>query len=96
MVLVGDGELSIEVVRAAVWMLGSKSILTVSESPDCRVNLSTGQLKGWSILSMIAVKRGPVFLIVKSFEMGMAGTPFSHTYLKSSLGGMMPPRSPLI
>merc|ERR1711957_842960 len=74
-------------------MEGSKSMRTVSDSSFPRVSLSTGQEKGWSILSMIEVERGPVFLITRSLQIGMAGTPFSHTYLKSSLVGAAPDRS---
>ena len=47
--------------------------------------LSTGQLNGGSILRVMVVPRGPVFLITSSLVMGRLGTFFSQRYLNSSL-----------
>ena len=66
-------------------MPGSKSIFTMSEASFSKVSFSTAQLKGGSILRLIIVPRGPVFLITRSLVIGLLGTFFSHKYLKSNL-----------
>jgi len=57
----------------------------MSEASFSSTTFSTGQLKGGSILRVMVVPRGPVFLITSSLVIGRLGTFFSQRYLKSSL-----------
>lgn len=65
---------------------GSKSIFIISVILGAKLNFSVMQLNGGSILRLIVVGKGPPLVISKVFVIGIDATPFSHRYLKYSLG----------
>jgi len=51
-----------------------------------RVKTSVLQENGGEIFKVIDVARSPEFVITRGLVIGIAGTPFSHMYLKYSFG----------
>lgn len=63
-------------------------MLMISGSPFVKVSFSVAQLNGGSILSVTVVGNGPEFAKLKVLVIGIDATPFSHRYLKKSLGSL--------
>ncbi len=61
---------------------GSKSISIVSCFLGGKVRTSVLHEKGGEIFKVIEVAKSPELVITKGFVIGIAGTPFSHMYLK--------------